>query len=320
MEVVSNIKEEPADMSEVNTTKRKYEDLEIEKIIKENKKMKQDAEDLREKNEALVRELEERVRCPVCLDIPLTSPIHSCPAGHCLCSSCYQGKASTCPVCRVKMGANTSLLAMSIIQNINHQCRFEECTVKIPLKDFEKHKTTCSFRLVTCPSVVCRKGVGYSKVADHVLEECEYSFVQEHKSYHNPIGSSVVKEYCIRNEHLPTKTFHVMGFFWSGKYFFFTNVKTEGFNRNMYVQMLGTKEECSKYRVAITLRNIDTDENISYTSQPFPMEMEEEDKKEGGLTISERLMKKLVSPKKGKEEFSKFHIKLDFQELPERNI
>jgi len=307
-------------MSEVNTTKRKYEDLEIEKIIKENKKMKQDAEDLREKNEALVRELEERVRCPVCLDIPLTSPIHSCPAGHCLCSSCYQGKASTCPVCRVKMGANTSLLAMSIIQNINHQCRFEECTVKIPLKDFEKHKTTCSFRLVTCPSVVCRKGVAYSKVADHVLKECEHSFVQTRKSFPNVIGSSEVKSYGFKNENLLTVTFPVDGSFWSGKYFFLTDSKTKGFNRNMYVQMLGTKEECSKYRVAITLRNIDTDENISYTSQPFPIEMEEEDKAEGGLTISDRVMKKLVFSKKGKEEFSQCDIQLDFEELPERNI
>jgi len=296
---------------------KKYKELKMEnkRITQDNEKMKQVAEDVKAKNEKLVTELEERVRCPVCLDIPTTSPIHSCPAGHCLCSSCYQGKASTCPVCRAVMGANTSLLAMSIIQSIDHLCRFEGCDVKVPLKEFEMHKATCKFRVVICPSVMCKKGVAYCHVVDHVLSECESSFVKRNKGYKNVTGSNHETNYTIDNASLLTNQFSVDGFCFKDHYFFLTNNKVEGFYRNMYVQMLGTKEECDRFSVGITIRNENRDGSISYTSKPFPLEIDDEDKKDGGLTISNKVLKKLTFPEEGKEERSKYSVKFDFKEV-----
>jgi len=288
----------------------------------ENESMKQVAGDAKTKNDKLVTELEERVRCPVCLDIPTTSPIYSCPAGHCLCSSCYQGRASSCPVCRAVMGANTSLLAMSIIQSIYHLCRLEGCEVETPLMDFEKHKTTFNFRMVTCPSVRCKKGVAYCHVLDHVLGECETSVAKRNKSFKNVTGSSHESNYRIPKEYLLTSQFGVDGFCWKDRYFFLT-ISKEGYNtttlqhynRNIYVQMLGTKEECNKYRVGITIRNEQGDESVSYTSKPFPIEMEEGDKKDCGQTISNKVLKKVTSPQEGKEDWLIFVVKLDFKEV-----
>ena len=37
-----------------------------------------------------VKELEDRIKCPVCLDMPSSGPIFTCPRGHCICKSCYQ--------------------------------------------------------------------------------------------------------------------------------------------------------------------------------------------------------------------------------------
>ena len=91
--------------------------------------------------------------------------------------------------------------------------------------------------------------------------------------------------------------------------------KEEGFNRNIYVQMLGSKEECDRFRVEITVRDEQGDESISCTSKPFTMEMKKEDKKDGGLTISDKVLKKLSYPEEGKDGRSEFAVKLDFKEV-----
>ena len=63
------------------------------------------------KHEKLVAVLEERLECPVCLDIPTTGPIYTCSNGHCICSACYQGKASNCPVCRSTVAKTCELVS-----------------------------------------------------------------------------------------------------------------------------------------------------------------------------------------------------------------
>ena len=76
----------------------------------------------KEKLDKLTKELEERVKCPVCLEMPSSGPIFTCPRGHCICKSCYQGINSSCPVCRTKMPTKaTSLLALTVIEQIDHR-------------------------------------------------------------------------------------------------------------------------------------------------------------------------------------------------------
>lgn len=83
----------------------------------------------------LEEELEDRVRCPVCLELPTSSPVFSCPNGHLVCASCYPGSQSNCFLCRTKMHTprqTVSLVAITVVENIRHRCRFEAdgCKVK----------------------------------------------------------------------------------------------------------------------------------------------------------------------------------------------
>ena len=113
--------------------------LVLEKQSKENMEMKR-------KNEALVDLLEERVKCPVCLEVPTSSPMYSCSNGHLVCASCYHGTYSDCSMCRTRMFKNVSLLAKTVLENIEHRCRFdtEGCKVRTPLVDVENHKKICN--------------------------------------------------------------------------------------------------------------------------------------------------------------------------------
>ena len=97
----------------------------LEDLEKENQKLK-------EKYNTLVCKLEERLRCPVCLEVPTTGPVYNCLYGHSVCSSCYTGYNSDCPQCRVKMYKITSLLAATVIENIDHTCQHEGCGERLP--------------------------------------------------------------------------------------------------------------------------------------------------------------------------------------------
>ena len=68
-------------------------------------------------------ELEAMVRCATCFKVPSASPIMNCPTGHLVCSSCYRGRSSCCPVCKRRMGKTVSLLAQSIIGSIHLSCK-----------------------------------------------------------------------------------------------------------------------------------------------------------------------------------------------------
>ena len=60
--------------------------------------------------------------------------------GHCICKSCYQGINSSCPVCRTKMPKATSLLAVTVIEQIEHRCRNQGwgCSARLALPQVDK--------------------------------------------------------------------------------------------------------------------------------------------------------------------------------------
>ena len=124
----------------------------------------------------LTEQLEERIKCPVCLEVPTSGPVYSCPQGHLVCSACYQGPNSNCPICRTRMAKTISLLATTVIENIEHRCKFEEegCKVKSIVGKVEEHRRQCPFRPVRCPETKrCNKEVPLAHLVDHVLNSCQ---------------------------------------------------------------------------------------------------------------------------------------------------
>ena len=113
-------------------------------------------------------ELERMVRCSKCLKLPLTSPILNCPSGHLICSSCYRGWSSPCPLCKRRMGKTVSLVAEAVISTLKLPCNNCGCNARLGVHEMKKHKDCCSFRTVLCPASCC----GAILQAKHVMSVC----------------------------------------------------------------------------------------------------------------------------------------------------
>ena len=209
-------------------------------------------------HEKLVSCLEERVNCPVCLEVPTSGAIYSCPEGHLICATCYQGSNSLCPCCRTRMGKNVSLLASTVIENIEHACKFEAegCKVKSLVGEVEEHRRVCAYRPVVCPSYRCAKKVSLAHLIDHVMNVCDHSIAKRNGGCRNVKGNTISLSYSFLAEILSTFDSDVETLSWEDNFFFLTKKKVaEGHYRNFYVQMLGTKEDCKAFRVKINLED-----------------------------------------------------------------
>lgn len=87
--------------------------------------------------------LRSSLECPVCLEVPKSGPFPQCRNGHLVCAKC---KRNECPICRVVLFDEKSLLAVKILDNIEHVCNL--CNELFSLDDLEKHMKVCSHRKV----------------------------------------------------------------------------------------------------------------------------------------------------------------------------
>eukprot|EP00092_Neocalanus_flemingeri_P031542 GFUD01034253.1.p1 GENE.GFUD01034253.1~~GFUD01034253.1.p1 ORF type:complete len:193 (+),score=44.81 GFUD01034253.1:82-660(+) len=118
------------------------------------------------KQDHFIQKLKDRIECAVCMDIPRSGPVPVCPRGHFVCEIC---KRDSCPTCRTEMGLGRSLLSVTILENIDHKCKFEDCNMQFRLEDLEKHEKECPQRNVNCPKNDCTKIVPLAKLVDHLI-------------------------------------------------------------------------------------------------------------------------------------------------------
>lgn len=123
--------------------------------------------DLQDFHHNMVKLLKEKIECPVCMDIPRKGHVPVCPNGHFVCHEC---KKESCPTCRSNMGSNKSILAGTIIDNIEHKCKFEDCDQSLLLPDLIKHEEACPHRSVVCPQKSCTVKVPLSKLISHIVD------------------------------------------------------------------------------------------------------------------------------------------------------
>ena len=138
---------------------------------------------------ALVEKLQEHVKCPVCLEVPTSGPIWSCPRGHLVCQACFQGLKNVCPLCRSRMANTVSLLANTVIKNIEHRCKFETegCKAMSGASEVEEHRRICNFRPIDCPSYYCKSKVPFDNLVDHILNKCKNSFAKTSGGKHRRV-------------------------------------------------------------------------------------------------------------------------------------
>jgi len=123
------------------------------------------AKSLAAKHKHFLEMLSGKIECPVCLEVPRDGPVPVCPNGHFVCKKC---KKTTCPSCRVGMGTGKSLLATTVLENLDHRCKFDECEEFFALDKLDDHEKVCRHRTVLCAYAGCTELVPLSKMAQHL--------------------------------------------------------------------------------------------------------------------------------------------------------
>eukprot|EP00092_Neocalanus_flemingeri_P108419 GFUD01139240.1.p1 GENE.GFUD01139240.1~~GFUD01139240.1.p1 ORF type:complete len:465 (+),score=132.21 GFUD01139240.1:126-1520(+) len=277
-------------------------------ISKERDVMKLDNETLKSektaldtKYTALTSTLRDQVECPVCLEVPTSGPVPVCPNGHFVCSKCKDSHCPTrrvkhCPTCRVKMFSGKSLLAVKVIENIQHACRNEDCGKFFPLEEYKLHLTSCLHRTVNCPSPneFCSRKMALSKVYDHILEDCQGSFNNIGNNNSNLNNGNIPKYIAVGS--ILKLSSKGLALKWNDK-IFYLNLEKAPECYIFSLELFGTALECKDYEVSITVhRTNDKDMKGSvqrFTGKPLPIDTEQERRKKNGLLVGPDQMESL---------------------------
>jgi len=212
---------------------------ELNRTIEENKVLETSAES----NATVVSRLRETTECPVCLELPRSTPIYVCTNGHIVCNRCVE---EICPKCRVPMAEgghlNTSLVAASFIANVHHKCSYADCSEKFPLQDLATHEDSCPQRIVHCPESGCSLQLPLAKLLEHLNQ--------------SPLPNTLIamgQKKGMTFRHKPTSKspglalVHVQDLGSDAKSFVVVNTKPADQMLCFFLVMLGTKEESADY-------------------------------------------------------------------------
>jgi len=275
---------------------------EIESIKKENVHLKEELEDTKIKLkglETLVDKLKDKVECPVCLEVPRSGPIPVCPNGHFVCKTC---KKDTCPTCRARMDQGCrSLMADTVIEYIDHKCKFVDCDQSLKLADYEKHSKVCEHRTICCPAANCKREIPLSSLIGEHSAECKSIYQQKHTE------QETVK-LTVFNIGIPIITWKARHLVILNQNFFLNFEKSNG-TFNAVMLMAGSEEECQEFVVNITIHKkleaIDVAIlKYQFCGHPCSIDVEKEKRKDWGLSVGEKAMGKLFQMSDRGHEFN----------------
>jgi len=253
--------------------------------------MEAKTKEVKDKYSHLVDILKDRIECPVCLEIPINGPIPICPNGHLVCSQC---KTGSCPTCRVPMGNSRSLLAVAIIENIEHKCKFGGCEEVFPVDKLGEHVKTCKYRTVSCPHDLCDVEIELSKLLVHVKKGCSYNRVPaviEDSDYVSLLFNGAEQEGC--------------DWSWKLNIFSYLNMIFAVFpqkNDNFYffsIVMFDSEKECSKFNIEIVVHEEvssmqDSEFSFKFCGKPTSIDVAKNEQKYCGLAVSNSGMNKIL--------------------------
>ena len=125
--------------------------------------------------------VEKILECPVCLEVPKSTPIYQCEKGHIHCKNCHDG-LKRCPVCRSSMIKIRALVLEQVIAALfpSQECDLVECLLcheKVKMKELNAHEEkTCKFRTQPCPNYGCDHTIQMH--FDQHMQNCQYRIVK----------------------------------------------------------------------------------------------------------------------------------------------
>jgi len=278
--------------------KRSHSHNEAEEIVTLKKILDskdEEIENLRSKvvrQDILMQKLKEKLECPVCLDIPRSAPVYVCPNGHFVCQNC---RRDTCPSCRIVMGVGTSLLAASILENIEHMCKFVDCNKVIAREALEEHEAVCVHRPVSCPHITCEVSLSLVKLVDHFQSSPCCMDTED-----PPPTPDVwhIKVYTGFDENVKDQHWPIQLLSYCGEHFAVFPLKSEGLVYFMIV-MLASSSKCSEFTFEMIVHDRWSDAfsstvTVKFTGTPLSIDVKKEDLKLYGP--NEHLMKTILGP------------------------
>jgi len=245
----------------------------------------------------IVEKLKDKVECPVCMEIPRAGPVPVCPNGHVVCQVCMRG---TCPTCRVHMGTGKSLLAITIIENIEHKCKFDDCEEYFHVDIVEEHIKVCPHRTVCCPKRNCKAEFGLSKLLDHLNKgNCSHhsAFVRIEGYPDYPYAQRLkyaVDEVLKSAANIASK----LSTFSFGDASFCVFLEKHAEMYHFCCLMFSSENECSKYKIKMAVHEEVAKEDSEichkFDGRPFSIDEDKEEILGLGLSVSCKAMEKMM--------------------------
>jgi len=274
----------------------------LQLALKRSNKERKECEKKVDKFEEIFDQLKGKIECPVCLEIPRSGPAYVCPNGHFVCSKC---KTASCPTCRVAMGTGKSLLAVTIIENVDHGCRFVDCEELFGLDKLEDHEKICKHRIIHCPYELCDEKVALSKLFKHIKKKaCSVKSVEvDDQCKSEPAAAFNV---TINNEPAIDKSVISWKVYtYSYKGYKFAAICAKKIDNFFYITMVmfSSEAECAKYKIEMEVHEADSlgeDSELSfiYCGKPCSVDVGKEDRRYLGLAVHEKGMAKIIEKSK----------------------
>lgn len=200
-----------------------------------------------EKNPNLNWEMLNQLECPVCYDI-MRPEIYQCANGHSICSRC-KFTVQLCPLCRSNDMDIRNYSLEKITPFLKYPCKFYKsgCNYVSKSSEIMKHEETCEFGPCECPlkkAGKCQMKIDKSKIFDHI-ERNHSSFILKSSRVTSPFNVNETRESFYLIKYSAT-SFLVRYKYENGKFYW-------------TVQMMGSTEECKKFKFDIDV--IDNSKN-----------------------------------------------------------
>ena len=281
-------------------------DLEEKEVMKSELKMKvgkqkKEMEDLTKKielHDGFVAKLKNQIECPVCLGVPSEAPVFSCPNGHMICNRC---KMDTCPTCKEAMGQDKSLLAVTILENIDHECSIDGCEETLSFEDLGNHVRDCEHRVVRCPYAGCVKTMPLMDLMKHLSKKC-CMFIKDCEEN----GSGFTHLFYVNN-FFNDRNWKIGIFKYRGMAFAIKMDHANGY-LNICLLMFKSDAKCAKYKLEIIVHCADStpeDASFLYISRGAPGSVDQEGDrlKQVRLTVSDEAMRTILKKKNNHDQF-----------------
>jgi len=272
--------------------KMKIEQNALMKQLQESDEAKKSIEEELDSIKKDVGTLRKYVECPVCLEIPRKGPVYACSNGHFVCQKCKRG--GNCPTCREVMGSNKSILAVSVIGIVPHDCKFDECKEQFPLKSIEEHESVCRHRVVACPR--CDEKVPLSNLLEHLHFRVGRKKCCRAKAPEYVVDESGSVNYWISLSHSEKYRSIRKTYSYMGVHFALCASKTDNY-WHFYIVMFESPEVCSSFNIEMEIfeYNSSSDSRVKAKLRCKPCSIDEprHEIEDLGLSINDKLMRKM---------------------------